>query len=43
MERNTVERATKTEIDTRTGYKGMGKLGCFMYLTREGGPAGMCR
>ena len=30
MEWNTVERAIKTEIDTRTKYKGVGKLGWLM-------------
>ena len=30
MEWNTVERAIETEIDTRTEYKGVGKLGWFM-------------
>ena len=30
MEWNTVERAIKTEIDSRTEWKGMGKLGWFM-------------
>ena len=30
MESNTVERAIKTETDTRTKYKRMGKLGWFM-------------
>ena len=30
MEWNTVERAVKTEIDTRTEYSGVGKLGWFM-------------
>ena len=32
MEWNTVERATKTEIDTRTEWKEMGKLGWFMLV-----------
>ena len=30
MEMNTVERATKTEMDTGTEQKGVGKLGWFM-------------
>ena len=34
MEWNTVEGATKAEIDTGTEYKGVGKVGCFMSLTR---------
>ena len=33
MERNTVERAIKTKIDTRTESKGVGKLGWFMSET----------
>ena len=33
MERNTVERSLKTEIDTRTEQKGVGKLGWFMSKT----------
>ena len=33
MERNTVERATKTEIDARTEQKGVGKLASFTSLT----------
>ena len=47
MEWNTVERATKTEKDTRTEYQGVGKLGWFMSKTetatsppREGDSAG---
>ena len=34
MESNTVERAIKTEIDTRTEQKGVGKLSWFMSLTQ---------
>ena len=30
MERNIVERAIKTKINTRTELKGVGKLGWFM-------------
>ena len=30
MELNTAKRAIKTEIDTRTEYKGVGKLDRFM-------------
>ena len=30
MERNRVERAIKTDTDTRTELKGVGKLGWFM-------------
>ena len=30
MEQNTVERAIKTEIDTRTEQRGVGKLSWFM-------------
>ena len=33
MEWNSVERAIKTETDTRTEQKGVGKLGWFMSLT----------
>ena len=33
MERNTVERTLKTEIDTRTEQKGVGKLDWFMSKT----------
>ena len=33
MELNTAERATKAETDTRTEYKGVGKLGWFMSQT----------
>ena len=33
MEGNTVERATKTETDTRTEKKGAGKLSWFMSKT----------
>ena len=51
MEWNTVERAIKTETDTRIEYKGVGKLGWFVSKTststsppREGEPAGTsCR
>ena len=46
MEWNTVERAIKTETDTRTEQKRVGKLGWFISLTyttktppREGEPA----
>ena len=31
MAGNTVERAIRTEIDTRTEQKGVGKLGCFVF------------
>ena len=47
MEWNTVERAIKTETDTRTEGKGVGKFGWFLCRTetvtsppREGEPAG---
>ena len=33
MEWNTVERANKTEVGTRTEQKGVGKLGWFMSKT----------
>ena len=33
MEGNTVQRAVKTETDTRTEQKGVGKLGGFMSKT----------
>ena len=33
MELNTAKRAIKTEIDTRTEYKGMGKFGWFTSKT----------
>ena len=34
MESNTVERAIKTETDTRTESKGVGKLGWFISKTK---------
>ena len=42
MEWNIVERAIQTEIDTRTEYKGVGKLGWFMSTSppREGESVG---
>ena len=33
IDRNRVERAIKTETDTRTELKGVGKLVCFVSLT----------
>ena len=38
MEINTVERAMKTEIDTRTEYKGVGKLGWFISVINRNIP-----
>ena len=38
MEWNTVERARKTEIDTRTEEKGAGKLGWFMFRNKPQNP-----
>ena len=38
MERNTVERAIKTEIDTRTEENGVGKLGWFMLVINRNIP-----
>ena len=40
MELNTVERAIKTETDTRTEQKEMGELGWFMSQTDKGEPVG---
>ena len=49
MEQNTVENAIRTETDTRTEYKGVGKLGWLVSKTqtatsprREAEPVGTC-
>ena len=44
MQWNTVERAIKTETNTKTEEKGLGKLGWLTLtsLPREGDPAGTC-